>query len=411
MHVVIGGGLAGLSAALWLDAQNEPTTLVSFGLGGLTLSSGTIDVMGYAPERVAEPLAALEQVGAGHPYAGLSGDQVRESIEWVVSLLGAEYLTGDVARNVLLPTAVGGLRPSALYSPSAANGIVTPGEAKRFVVVGFRQHKDFQTGLIAGNLVRNPEAEITARSLVIDLPARVGEADASALTYARRFDDPAFRASVVAALAGKIEQGETVLMPALLGLDPHTWERFQEELGHPVAEVPLPPPNVLGVRLQNRFTQLLRESRIRVYNGSKVAGGQVAGTGYVSVAARTAGHDTTVTGDDFLYCAGGFESGALELDSTLTLRDTVLGLPVHGWEGDEPTTAAWDGPQPLFLAGLRTDATGLVTEVSGKPAYDNVYAAGGALAGAIRWQELSGEGIAIATALRAARSMKEAHRG
>ena len=39
--------------------------------------------------------------------------------------------------------------------------------------------------------------------------------------------------------------------------------------------------------------------------------------------------------------------------------------------------------------------------------YENLYAVGGLLAGAIRWREKSGEGIALASALAAADSILE----
>ncbi|MEA5647481.1 MAG: glycerol-3-phosphate dehydrogenase subunit GlpB, partial [Cutibacterium granulosum] len=38
----------------------------------------------------------------------------------------------------------------------------------------------------------------------------------------------------------------------------------------------------------------------------------------------------------------------------------------------------------------------------GKPVYTNVFAAGGVIAGATRWQEKSGEGIALGSAIKAA---------
>ena len=65
----------------------------------------------------------------------------------------------------------------------------------------------------------------------------------------------------------------------------------------------------------------------------------------------------------------------------------------------------WGDPQPLFTVGVETDETMLVRHPGGGPVYDNLYAAGGILAGATRWQEKSGEGIALASAVRAADSI------
>ena len=56
--VVIGAGLAGLTAALRLAHGGAKVTLVTKGIGGLQLSQGTVDLLGYSDSgRVAQPLA------------------------------------------------------------------------------------------------------------------------------------------------------------------------------------------------------------------------------------------------------------------------------------------------------------------------------------------------------------------
>ncbi|MDU4244759.1 MAG: FAD-binding protein, partial [Varibaculum cambriense] len=57
--------------------------------------------------------------------------------------------------------------------------------------------------------------------------------------------------------------------------------------------------------------------------------------------------------------------------------------------------------QPLFEVGVQVDSQMRVLDASGDPLYQNLYAAGGLLAGATRWREKSGDGIALASALRA----------
>jgi glycerol-3-phosphate dehydrogenase subunit B len=46
-----------------------------------------------------------------------------------------------------------------------------------------------------------------------------------------------------------------------------------------------------------------------------------------------------------------------------------------------------------------------VVDTAGHAPYSNLYAAGGILAGALRWTEKSGEGIALASAVAAADSI------
>ena len=63
--VVIGAGLAGLAAAIKAADAGLSVTLVTKGVGGIQLGTGTVDILGYRPEPVEAPLEALEAHVAG----------------------------------------------------------------------------------------------------------------------------------------------------------------------------------------------------------------------------------------------------------------------------------------------------------------------------------------------------------
>jgi glycerol-3-phosphate dehydrogenase subunit B len=92
------------------------------------------------------------------------------------------------------------------------------------------------------------------------------------------------------------------------------------------------------------------------------------------------------------------------MDSYGTVTDTVFGLPLHGL-GDNLVTADSPADQALFRVGVGVDSSMRVVDETGHAPYRNLYAAGGILAGAIRWTEKSGEGIALASAVTAADSI------
>lgn len=166
--VVVGGGIAGLLSAARLVAQGAKVTLVTFGVGGLQLSHGGFDVLGYAPERVDRPFDVLDDFIAAnpeHPYAVLGADAVRLGTDFASEFFG-ERLVGNDGRNWLLPTAVGALRPTYLASPTMVNAEARAGHDP-VVVVGLQQLKDFQAELIAGNLVKQ---QIPARAIVLIYP-------------------------------------------------------------------------------------------------------------------------------------------------------------------------------------------------------------------------------------------------
>ena len=65
--VVIGAGLAGLAAAIKAADAGLSVTLVTKGVGGIQLGTGTVDILGYRPEPVEAPLEALEGHVASPP--------------------------------------------------------------------------------------------------------------------------------------------------------------------------------------------------------------------------------------------------------------------------------------------------------------------------------------------------------
>ncbi|MDC4233148.1 glycerol-3-phosphate dehydrogenase subunit GlpB [Actinomyces sp. B33] len=405
--VVIGAGLAGLAAAIRLARGGARVTLVTKGIGGLQLGQGTIDILGYSGDRrIEHPLDAIGDHVASrptHPYAHFSPEEIAAAASWIADLLGPDLLVGDPARNVLLPTAVGALRPTAVYQPSMAAGI--PAAGRDYAIVGLERLKDFYPALVAENLSmqQGPDAApIRARALSLDLEIRPGEADTTSTNHARALDDPAQRQRLVDALAPLLRDGEIVGLPGVLGLDDTgAWRDIARRLGHEVFEIPLQPPSIPGMRLNRALTALVKKD-CRFILGSAVAGFSSRDGRIVSVDISTAGRTTTIETATVVLAGGGFESGALDMDSHGTVSDTILGLPVLGAQGQLLHGDFWGAEQPLFLAGLAVDRAMRPVDAAGAPVYANVYAAGANLTGSTRWREKSGEGIALASALRAA---------
>jgi glycerol-3-phosphate dehydrogenase subunit B len=65
--VVVGAGLAGLTAALRVAEHGMKVVVVTKGVGSLHLGGATIDVLGYAPERVDAPGRELPDFVARAP--------------------------------------------------------------------------------------------------------------------------------------------------------------------------------------------------------------------------------------------------------------------------------------------------------------------------------------------------------
>jgi glycerol-3-phosphate dehydrogenase subunit B len=438
--IVIGTGVAGLTAAVRLAEGGARVLVLAKGIGSTHLTGGTVDVLGYAPppgdgeapaERVGAPGEALAGLPHSHPYARLGGaPAVAAALEWLreqvaASALGPYAYAGGLEENLLLPTAVGVPKPTAMAPSTMLAGDLRAGGP--VCIAGFRQLKDFHPALAADNLgaaelERGPAPRasgaatrgvepgprpgaIEARSVELDLPV-TGRADVNAQGMARALEDPTVRGALVAQLAGRLRAGERVGLPAVLGLDdPHAvWSDVEHRLGCPVFEIPTLPPSVPGMRLYALLRAALRRLGGRIILGPEVVAGVGEGARLEGVRAVIGRRESVHRAGQFVLATGGFASGGLALDSRWRPREAALGLPLAfvPEAGSPRFVPGYFDDQPMARAGLAVDERLRPLGEGGEPVYENVRVAGASLGGAVPWKEKSGDGISLASGHRAA---------
>ena len=409
--IVVGAGLAGLTAALRLTEQDQRVLVIAKGVGATHLAPSVIDVLGYAGDvRVESPratLAGFARSNPGHPYTYLSAARIAQSLDWLTKRAPELGYQGTLEENWLLPTAVGVPKPSALVPETMVDGDLRRGG--RFVFVGLRGLKDFHASYLADNLARAAlPARVSARAIELD-PPQGRSADPGSLGFARRFEEREFRYWIMRALAGRLEPEEKVGFPAVLGLENtrEIWRDLEGRLGHRVFEVPLLPPSPPGIRLYASLTGSLRRARARIVLGDRVSASGSAGGLIAEVTAQSASRPVAYRANAFVLATGGFASGGLELDSHGSVRETVFGLPVAGMpEPGQPLfSPRYFDAQPASRAGIAVDADLRPIDKDGRVVHQNLYAAGAILAGAVPWREHSGNGISLATGHAAAESI------
>jgi glycerol-3-phosphate dehydrogenase subunit B len=412
--VVIGAGLAGLTAALRLAESGQRVAVLAKGVGATHLSPGTIDVLGYYNGAVASPAQALPAFSAahrGHPYARLSIDLIRAALAWFQDRLDGHCYRGGLDENVLVPTAVGAAKPTALVPGTMAAADLRGGE--RFVFVGLRGLKDFYPAFLAGNVAHAQlpgGRSVSTRAIELTPPLDI-QRDLGPLGFARRFEDAGFRAEVIAELRPHLVPGELVGFPAVLGIGRAREIRreLEEKLGHRVFEVPTLPPSVQGLRVFETMTGALRRAGGRLVVGSAVGEVRTRNGRVEAAVTETAGRPIAYRAGSFVLATGGFASGGLELDASGGIRETVFDLPLSGVPGpDEPRLAReYFDDHPISRAGVAVDEKMRAVNPEGEPVYENVHAVGANLAGAVPWREASGNGISLASGFAASEAILE----
>jgi glycerol-3-phosphate dehydrogenase subunit B len=406
--VVVGAGLAGLTAALRLSELGQRVLVVARGVGATHLAPATVDVLGYiGDDRIENParsVATLVANSPDHPYGRISADQLAAALDWFTTRAGALGYAGALDENLLLPTALGVPKPSAFAPRTMSGGDLRTGG--RFVFVGFKGFKDFHPTLIADNVGRaRLPAPVAARALELELPAG-RRIDMSGRVIAGQFDAESLSEWLITALQNRVEPDEHIGVPAVLGLRmaDATWQELETRLERKVFEVSTLPPSIPGIRLFDALTSALRAGGTRIVLGVRAVGARTNGGRIEAVDVANATGTVSHATDAVVLASGGFASGGLELDSFGATHETVFDLPLIGLPETDRVRFApgYFDTQPLSAAGVGTDDLLRPVDAGGRPVYANLHAAGAILGGAVPWKEKSGTGISVATGYAAA---------
>jgi glycerol-3-phosphate dehydrogenase subunit B len=402
--IVIGAGLAGLMGALSLAEAGRAPLLLAKGQGTTHWTGGTVDVWGAAGER--GPRAALGDLIASrpdHPYARAGVEGVEAALDRFRALMeAARYpYVGSLDRNVLLPTALGALRPAALMPATMAAGDARLGGP--LLIAGFRELRDFFPPLAAANLSAQG---IAARGVYLRMPPIKRKLDFNTRNFAQLFDDPAFREDVGRQLRELKGDATRIGMPAVLGLrDPlGVVADLQRYSGAQIFEIPTLPPSVPGMRLFAIFREAITRAGGRIQIGSQVVRAEGADGRLAAIYSEAAAREQAHRANTFLLATGGVAGGGIRTDHTGAVWETALGLPLCAPNGRGDWFASRfmaEGGHPIYRTGIVTDEQLRPIDGDGRPVYQNVLIAGAALAGADPVRERCLSGLALATGWKA----------
>ncbi len=420
--VVIGAGLAGLTAAIRLADGGARVEVVARGHAATHWMAGGFDVAAPPGSATSAEGVAVLAARPGHPYALLQGD-IGPAVEWLREVLADEGLAyaGELDDPlVALPTSIGGTRAAGIVPSHQAAGLPPWRPGELLIVCGIAGFKDFWAESIAGSFRREagwvasgPPDNRPGRvdALTVDLPGLAGRRNLSSLEIARHFDDPAWREEalgIIGRAVGRIAMpdGGRVALPAVLGLADHgaVLRDAERLLPAPVFEIGLVPPSIPGLRLYDALRAALRRRGGRIVVGEAVARVETSGDRVVAVAASAAVRERVIRTGSLVLATGGIAGGGLVGRPDGRLEEPLLGLPVEApaageWLSSDPYDPAG---HPLEAAGIRTDAALRPMGHAGSPAFTNVSVVGSMLAGQRYLAERCGDGVAIASGFRAA---------
>ncbi|MBW2263415.1 MAG: FAD-dependent oxidoreductase [Deltaproteobacteria bacterium] len=360
--VVIGGGVAGCTAAVKASRDGARVTLVRRGVGSTALSTGAVSLDGVEGD-----LAGVELLESMVPLKSTGAKPGR----FLVSS-GAVLVAARVGSNHLA-------------------GALDDLEGKSVLVCGVTGFPAMNAADIARRL---GSMKVKAEARVVQVPGLKRSFDLTAFPLAHALDDPTIAAGLAAAVKDEVGKGsfDAVALPPVMGLD--GWQEMRGildgVLGMPWFELLSVPPSVPGMRLHRSLMTSLGENGVTVLKAD-VKHATIKGDAVVEVRAWDGEQVHVLEPDEVVLATGRFVGGGITLEEGG--RETLLGIDVpvagQGWQEEH------------LDAGVATDGDLRPVDAQGKVVFSNVRAAGAVRQGGAYSRGKGGMGIAAVLGHRA----------
>lgn len=362
--VIIGGGLAGLTAGISLQKAGQKTAIISTGQNALHFFSGSFESLQEPDQRIQELFSE--------------------------SGIRLHYRPGVR----LMP--LGTFRESAL-SLDDTDLFPSPDFARKVLIVNFTGYHDFFASFIAQGLEKQG-MQCRIHSLNIPELERLQKSPSEmrSVQIARVMDK--IWEKMALEIRMQLRDEDTVILPQVFGLnDTAIPDQIKRAIPARVIFIGTLPPSVPGIRTQN-----LLKRRYQVLGGTYLMGDEAI-KGHVhegmvhSIVTKNLDNHF-IKADNFILASGGFFSKGLN-SNPFKIYEPIFGLDVkfasdrNSWYAPE-----FASDQPYMKYGVETDEC--LHAISSGKSFKNLYAIGSIL-GSTRPEFGSAAGQAIRSAFKA----------
>ena len=387
--IIIGAGVAGLTAGAWLSGQGLKVALVTAGEPTACLSTGCIDVCAKGDD----PLQGIAHLPREHPFHLVPPETIRQALDdfqQIMADMDMPY-TGGLENNRRVLSAIGTFKTTCLTPVTMQAS--PQNENERIHIITFAGLKDFYPGYI---ISRFKNASFSTYDAGVH----------TTMGIAANFEDDAFLEAFILWLENQHIRENKIAVPAVLGLESAVAiiKQIEYRLERPVFEIPTIPPSMPGRRLFNGLKDHFRRKGGMIYWGWPVVGVEKTGRQIEAVMAQSQGRPNSLNARAFILATGSFVGGGLHAKRD-TIMEKVFHLPVFvpGERG------AWFD-QDYFSMNHGIGRAGIAVDSSFRPAgcpWDNIFVCGAILAHTEALKNGCGHGFAIATGQAAAKSCLE----
>ncbi len=400
-----------MAAALFAADKGISTVQVGTN-GGIIFASGLFDLLSVHPisekNTWKDPWKGIEALIRdipGHPYSHSTKEGIQLAFEKFLGFLKDEGLPyGQVEDgNSEVMTPLGTTKYTYCVPQSMWNGVLALKEKKPCLFVDFLGMNGFSAHQLVENL---GERWPCLRSARVPFPGRIGEeAIVVGDVMARDLELSEKREKLAEMILPHVKDAQGLGLPAVLGMRHHieVIEDLGARIGVPVFEIPTFSLSVPGLRLMEAFTDALSKRGVRQFGQERVLTAEHGSDGRFSLGVGNKKLQTKVVSKGIILASGRFWAKGLYAYRK-GIKEAVFNLPVS----QPAERSEWHREDffdlrghPVNQAGLETDDSCRPLGNSGKPAFENLFAAGSILAHQDWMRMKCGSGLAIATACRA----------
>lgn len=409
--IIIGGGLSGLTAGIYLARTGKRVCIVSSGQSSLHFHSGSFDLLGYDPQgnTIERPLEAVSRLNAQHPYHKLGTEKVgylAEKAKRLLTEIGLK-LKGSAETNHYRFTPIGKMIPTWLtLDEYATSENLKTMPWKKVEVLNIQGFMDFPTPFISNHLKK------------LSISCQVKSFTTDTLRYLRKSPTEMRATNIAKVLSNKDSlhqvadtinavsgDADVTLLPAVLGFNnDNDVQLLSSWVEKPIKFVATLPPSISGVRISNILKHSFTSLGGTILVGDKVIGGQFDNDKLLSVVTANL-PDEHLYAENFILATGSFLSHGLQSNYEKVF-EPIFDLDLNATNNREEWSCedAFEA-QPYMEFGVKTNAN-FQTLKNGK-AITNLFAIGSVLCGHNSIKLADGEGTSLLTALHVAETITE----
>jgi len=423
--LVIGSGLAGVSAALAAKKSGKKVMVLSQGAAASAMSSGALDICADpvavpgVPEKWCPDCAQnIEQLllrVPEHPYRLVadSAEKIIEEIKSAAALVfpGQDgFISGDAKTIQLAFNQIGTFKQTS-FTQTHFLSLEDLKTSASVLLLSFSGLIDFDPGFFAKNFLHWTGRLGVKVNLNQAQIAGAGLPDISSLQAMRWIDENAEKTLEAMVKAVKANRAELVIMPALLPFDKRQEliNRMEKDAQVKFRELLAMPPSVPGKRLSQYLENRLNQEGIELISG-QASGFNAEGKKILSLLTERNLEKVEIRGRAFVLATGSFLAGGIEKHDEF--KEKLFGLDLFCKDQllskiftEKLTSPSIARPHPVFSVGLKAEQKMRVLGRGGETAYENLFAAGSILAGGNYIFNGTGAGVALASGVKAGKTV------